>query len=109
MTTYRWPVLTVLFALLCALATRSSAQQTAAPEGVIRINVNLVQVDAIVTDAKGKPVTDLTADDFEVFQDGKPQKITNFAFIDVKDSRVSVPPVPAESKKTKNALPAPLP
>ena len=109
MTTCRWLVLTVLFAPLCALATRSSAQQTTPSEGVIRINVSLVQVDAIVTDAKGKPVTDLTADDFEVFQDGKPQKITNFAFVDVKDSRVNLPPVPAEPKKAKNALPAPLP
>jgi hypothetical protein len=36
-----------------------------ASEGVIRINVNLVQVDAIVTDGKGKPVLNLTADDFE--------------------------------------------
>src|SRR6185436_4514852 len=51
---------------------------------VIRINVNLVQVDAIVTDSKGKPVTDLRAEDFEVLQDGKPQAITNFEFVDVK-------------------------
>jgi VWFA-related protein len=54
--------------------------------GVIRINVNLVQVDAVVTDSKGRPVTDLKAEDFEVLQDGKVQKIRNFEFVRVKDT-----------------------
>ena len=49
------------------------------PETVIRINVNLVQVDANVTDCQGKPVTDLKAEDFQILQDGKPQVITNFS------------------------------
>ena len=38
----------------------------------IRITVNLVQVDAVVTDSKGRQVTDLKASDFELLQDGKP-------------------------------------
>src|ERR1044072_1547527 len=59
---------------------------------VIRINVNLVQVDAIVTDSKGKPVTDLKAEDFEVFQDKKLQMISNFEFVDVKASTVRTAP-----------------
>ena len=48
---------------------------------MLHVTVNLVQVDAVVTDAKGKQVTDLTADDFQIFQDGKPQKITHFSYI----------------------------
>ena len=48
---------------------------------VVRITVNLVQVDAAVTDSKGKPVADLKAEDFEVLQDGEPQKITNFSYV----------------------------
>src|SRR6202040_4353746 len=48
---------------------------------VLRVTVNLVQVDAVVTDSKGKQVTNLTADDFQIFQDGKPQKITHFSYI----------------------------
>src|ERR1700682_2650026 len=55
--------------------------QSQAPDAVIRINVNLVQVDAVVTDSKDKPVTDLKKEDFEILQDGKPQAITNFSFI----------------------------
>ena len=93
---------------LGAFAFTSSAQQTPPSEGVIRINVNLVQVDAIVTDNKGKPVTDLTADDFELLQDGKPQVITNFAFINVAESRVTAPFVPTP-KPVKGPPPPPPP
>ena len=42
-----------------------------------------VQVDAVVTDSKGHYVTDLTADDFAIYDDGKPQKITNFSYVSV--------------------------
>ena len=52
--------------------------------GTFRVSVNLVQVDAVVTDAKGHHVSDLTADDFEVTEDGKPRKITNFSWIAVR-------------------------
>ncbi len=69
---------TILLALAVATA-QTPAPQT--PDTVIRINVNLVQVDAAVTDSKGKPVTDLQAADFEILQDGKPQVITNFSYI----------------------------
>jgi len=67
---------------------------------VVRINVNLVQVDAVVTDLKGRRVTDLTSDDFEVLQDGVPQRIANFSYVaegvkPATDSRASGSPVPA--------------
>lgn len=39
--------------------------------------VTVVEVDVAVSE-KGKPVTGLTKADFEVFQNGKPQDITNF-------------------------------
>ena len=46
-----------------------------------RISVNLVQVDAVVTDSKGRHVRNLEAPDFQIFEDGKPQKITSFAWV----------------------------
>lgn len=49
-------------------------------QDVVRINTNLVQVDAVVTKG-GKQVTDLKAEDFEIFQDGRRQTITNFSYI----------------------------
>jgi VWFA-related protein len=67
----------------------------------IRITVNLVQVDAVVTDAKGRHVTGLGKDDFEILQDGKPQKITSFSYVS------TVPPeAPPERKPGVPAPPA---
>ena len=37
-----------------------------------------MRVDVYPTNAKGEPITDLTADDFEVLEDNKPQKVTQF-------------------------------
>ena len=48
---------------------------------VVRITTNLVQLDAVVVDQDGKQITDLTAADFEIFEDGKPQPITNFNYV----------------------------
>ena len=41
-------------------------------------SVNLVEVYASVVDANGQPVRGLTVEDFEVFEDGEPQKVTAF-------------------------------
>lgn len=85
MTSLRFSLSVALSLLLCFATVPYSAQQTPTPAGVIRIDVNLIQVDAVVTDSKGKAVTNLTRDDFEVLQDGEPQKITAFEFVTVKD------------------------
>jgi Ca-activated chloride channel family protein len=45
--------------------------------------VNLVEVYATVTDARGEPVPNLTAGEFEVAEDGLPQTIATFAAGDV--------------------------
>jgi VWFA-related protein len=49
-------------------------------QDVIRIDTKLVQFDAVVTKGS-KQVTDLTAADFEIFEDGKPQPITNLSYV----------------------------
>jgi VWFA-related protein len=48
----------------------------------------LVEVPVNVVDKKGRPVEGLTADDFQVYDDGQKQTITGF---DVVDERRSVP------------------
>jgi len=58
---------------LCLLAGLLAAQQT------IRVDVHLVNVGFSVRDANGHLVTNLTQDDFEVSEDGVPQKISFFA------------------------------
>ena len=77
----------ISLALLLSFSTFLSAVPLAAqttPAGeqddVVKITTNLVQVDAVVT-KDGKPVRDLKAEDFEIYQDGKKQTITTFAYI----------------------------
>jgi VWFA-related protein len=43
-----------------------------------RVEVSVTNVEVVVTDSKGRRVPGLTRDDFEVWQDSVPQKITNF-------------------------------
>lgn len=86
---------------------RAQEKQAASPEDVVRISVTLVQLDAVVTDKKGNPVTNLQKDDFEIYEDGKRQLITNFSF-------VSTPtPASPEGKiappQLKGTTPVPLP
>src|SRR5438552_5602090 len=45
----------------------------------IRVNVKLINVGFAVRDSRGKLVMNLKQDDFEVFEDGAPQKISFFA------------------------------
>ncbi|MEM6796802.1 MAG: VWA domain-containing protein, partial [Acidobacteriota bacterium] len=42
------------------------------------VEVDLVNLEVFVTDRDGRPVTGLTAADFEVYRDGEPVDITNF-------------------------------
>jgi len=47
----------------------------------LRVLVNLVPVRVIVRDAKGHAVSTLRKEDFQLFQDGKPQIISNFSVV----------------------------
>jgi Ca-activated chloride channel homolog len=49
---------------------------------VFRTGVDLVNLGVTVTDRKGNLVADLTADDFEIYEDGKKQALRYFAAAD---------------------------
>jgi VWFA-related protein len=51
------------------------------PPLTTQVEVHVVNVDVTATDSHGKPVLDLTKDDFEIFEDGHPQRVTNFSVI----------------------------
>jgi len=50
------------------------------PQPTFTANSNLVIVDVTVQDKSGRPIDGLKPADFEVFEDGKPQKIAVFEF-----------------------------
>ncbi len=66
-------------ALLCTSAVRVPAQAQEQPQGVIRVGVNLVLVDATVKTKDGKIMADLKKEDFEVREDGAVQKLEVFS------------------------------
>jgi len=70
-----------LLAFACLKTASPQQQPSPLPDFHIRISVNLVQVDATVTDSHGKPVSNLTAGDFQILLDGKPQTIDSCNFI----------------------------
>jgi len=73
-------VTSLLLMLYLPLANSvSEAQQEAAK---IKVTVNLVTVDVVVTGKKGHIPSDLKKEDFEIYEDGKRQEILHFEFID---------------------------
>lgn len=51
-------------------------------EETVKISTSLIQLDVVVSDRNGQPVTGLKPEDFKIFQDGKPQVVTNLTFVD---------------------------
>jgi VWFA-related protein len=58
--------------------TESSGEEVGEGD-VVRVETQLVTVPAVVTDRNGRPVAGLRAENFVVFEDGKTQRVTNFA------------------------------
>jgi VWFA-related protein len=75
-------------------------------QDVVRITTNLVQIDVVVT-RDGKQVTDLKPEDFELFEDGHPQQITNFSYVANVPGTAPINALPPVSKdKTAPIVPA---
>jgi len=55
-----------------------AAEPESGPEFTVKVPVNVVLVNVTVTDKAGRPVKDLTAADFKLFEDGKRQRIQSF-------------------------------
>src|SRR3954468_1328111 len=64
-------------------AYQSGSAQESGNAPRFRVATDGVRIDAVVTDRDGRIVSDLTADDFEVRQDGKLQKLLFAQFVPV--------------------------
>ncbi len=74
----------------------------------IRVAVEEVRLDAVVLDRRGRPVTDLTAEDFEIYQDGKLQKILSCVYITNQADESASPALPGIETRRDILLPAPI-
>src|SRR5438067_756890 len=91
---------------LLILGARLACAQTVP---TMRITVTLVQVDAVVTDSSGRHVTDLGPGDFELLQDGEPQRISYFSFVPGPPRVEGAPPVKTAGGKDAAPMGPPAP
>src|SRR5689334_44002 len=67
---------------------------------IFRTGINYVRVDVIVTDKAGATLDDLKESDFEVLEDGKPQKIDALKLIKLDGGRVESTKEPPKQIRT---------
>ena len=75
-----------MVALTCFLGVSTPSQEPAEPEVstqetpfTLKVQRNEVPVRVVVRDTEGKPVRNLTKEDFQILDEGKPQEITQFS------------------------------
>lgn len=82
----------------------SSAQS---PQANFPAKVEVVKVDAVVTDKEGNPIEGLTRDDFTIEEDGQPQSIESFEAIVVRRPAKGPPPArPVEPVSSNQEAPS---
>ncbi|MCP3962563.1 MAG: VWA domain-containing protein [bacterium] len=85
-----------------------SVSSPTAQEGSVfvdRVDVNVVNVEAFVTDAKGEHVGGLAIEDFEILEDDEPVTVTNFYTV----TRRKAPPAGSETIEAAQAAEEPVP
>ena len=111
--------LSLVFVAVCAAFAQqpSPTPKPATDADVVKISTNLIQVDVTVTDKNGKIVRDLRPDEFEIYENGQKQKLSNFTFIDntrettvvrpeenSTKSKVVLPPTPVRPEQVRRTI-----
>ena len=102
------PVFVLFILALSAFGQQQTPTPAASPNAendVVKITTKLVQLDVIVVDKDGKQVRDLTPADFEVLEDGKPQKITNLSYVNTEAAQSAEPVKVKEKSEVKVKCP----
>ena len=60
----------------------SPAVEEVGEDEVVRVDTQLIPVPVVVRDREGRPVTGLTASDFQIYEDDRPQRVAAFATSD---------------------------
>lgn len=101
-------LLILLFTFSITVFSQTVSPTPPENDEVVKISTTLVQIDATVTDKKGNIVKNLTKDDFEIYENGKKQEITNFSFVPlIKQTETTVSKNIPEAKGTIS-IPSPV-
>ncbi len=99
----------VVAAFLCAAAAAAQQPQpqpqpAEIPKLTETMDIRVINVDVVVTDKKGNPVSGLTKDDFELYENGVPKKISNFYEVEGKKAlNVAITPAPGAQAEAQVA------
>jgi VWFA-related protein len=97
-----------LFIGLVIVNAQQSSPTPPADDQAVKINTNLIQIDVTVVDKNGKVVSGLKPDDFELFENGQLQKITNFAFVSKMSSEAAAGNEQSQQSLGTSSTPTPL-
>ncbi|MCU1264004.1 MAG: hypothetical protein JWM21_322 [Acidobacteria bacterium] len=110
----RLMIATLLVLALCAPVVLTQTpqkpqkrEQEPVPDDIIRITTELVQTDVFVTDKNEKIISDLTINDFKIFENGKRQEVKFMQFVSPEaapriEGVVSVAGRPVDSDVSRN-------
>ena len=92
-------------AILClgAIAGLSAAQEPQPPRATFKSAVDLVQVDVSVVDKDGRPISNLTGQDFTLSVDGRPRRIASAQFISIASTAETAAPRAVEYSSNAGA------
>ena len=93
----------LLLAVLPMVLAAATAQNPQDPSA-FKASTTAVVVDVVVHDKQHRPVRGLSADDFEVWEDGKRQQITSFVAVDNADEMVRTTEAGAAASRTASLL-----
>ena len=94
--------------VLLLLLTHAAHAQAQAQEDVVKVKSNLVNIDVIVKDKKGKYISDLKPEDFTITEDGQQQKLEFFdaPIVRIETRKPGEPVVAAAPAATTSTAPA---
>ena len=92
--------------LACAATVVAANAQTELPKLTETIDVRVINIDVVVTDKKGTPITGLTKDDFQLFENGIPKPISNFYEIEGAKALQQEPAAVTAAPGAPKAVPA---
>ena len=95
----------VLAGALAAAQAPAPSQPTSppTPEVTFKVEVNYVEEDVRVVDKDGNFVRGLKQEDFQVLEDGKPQKVQTFGMVDIPEHAPAQALVPRSERAADRA------
>ncbi|MFV0388058.1 MAG: VWA domain-containing protein [Pyrinomonadaceae bacterium] len=75
--------------LLFSFPAFSQDTPVVSPDDIVKIDTSLIQLDVSVTDSKGVPIKNIKPEEFEVYENGVRQQISNVSFVNAIETNSS--------------------